>query len=223
RLGAAARDEAAALRRGRARALRVQLGTHRLVHEMRLHLGGEDGVVQAHILRFLALEIQLRCVGHQPRTSTKPFFGPGIAPSTSKRFLSTSTSCTTRPSWVTRLPPMRPAILMPLKTRDGVADAPIEPGLRMLCEPCDRGPEPKLWRLIVPWKPLPMPMPATLTWSPGAKTSTVTASPTTPPSIAPRNSTSLRCGSTSCFARWPSSPFESLRSWTASKASCTAS
>ena len=26
---------------------------------------------------------------------------------------------------------------MPLKTRDGVADAPIEPGLRMLCEPCD--------------------------------------------------------------------------------------
>ena len=25
---------------------------------------------------------------------------------------------------------------MPLKTRDGVAEAPIEPGLRTLCEPC---------------------------------------------------------------------------------------
>ena len=50
----------------------------------------------------------------------------------------------------------------PLKTRDGYADAPIEPGLRMLCEPCVTGPRWKLWRLIVPWKPLPMPMPADL-------------------------------------------------------------
>ena len=94
---------------------------------------------------------------------------------------------------------------MPLKTRDGVADAPIEPGLRMLCEPCERGPELKLWRLIVPWKPLPMPMPATLTLSPGSKTSTVTASPSTAPSMPPRNSTSLRCAPTPNFARWPSS------------------
>ena len=51
---------------------------------------------------------------------------------------------------------------MPLKTRDGVADAPIEPGLRMLCEPCETGPRWKLWRLIVPWKPLPMLVPLTL-------------------------------------------------------------
>ena len=28
---------------------------------------------------------------------------------------------------------------MPLKTRDGVADAPIEPGARTLCEPCEAG------------------------------------------------------------------------------------
>ena len=73
-----------------------------------------------------------------------------------------STSCTVRPSCVTRLPPMRPGSFMPLNTRDGVADAPIEPGLRMLCEPWPRGPELKLWRLIVPWKPLPMPMPLDL-------------------------------------------------------------
>ena len=29
---------------------------------------------------------------------------------------------------------------MPLKTREGVAEAPIEPGLRMLCDPCVFGP-----------------------------------------------------------------------------------
>src|SRR5258706_215008 len=51
-----------------------------------------------------------------------PFFGPGIAPLTSSRFRSASTSNTVSPSWVTRLPPMRPAILMPFMTRDGVAD-----------------------------------------------------------------------------------------------------
>ena len=48
---------------------------------------------------------------------------------------------------MTRLPPIRPAIFMPLKTRDGVADAPIEPGLRTLCEPCERGPRWKLCAL----------------------------------------------------------------------------
>src|SRR3954451_3842490 len=152
-----------------------------------------------------------------------PCLGPGTAPLTSSRFRSVSMSWTVRPSCVTRLPPMRPAILMPLRTRDGVADAPIEPGFRMLCEPCERGPELKLWRLIVPWKPLPMPMPATLILSPGSKISTVTDSPSTAPSMPPRNSTSLRCAPTLNFARWPSSPFESLRSATASNASCTAS
>ena len=46
---------------------------------------------------------------------------------------------------------------MPLNTREGVAEAPIEPGARTLCEPWDFGPAAKLWRLIVPWKPLPLP------------------------------------------------------------------
>ena len=50
---------------------------------------------------------------------------------------------------------MRPGPRMPLNTREGVADAPIEPGARTLCEPWDFGPAAKLWRLIVPWKPLP--------------------------------------------------------------------
>ena len=67
---------------------------------------------------------------------------------------------------------------MPLKTRDGVADAPIEPGARTLCEPCVTGPREKLWRLTVPWKPLPFDTPETFTVWPFSKTSTVTVSPT---------------------------------------------
>ena len=58
---------------------------------------------------------------------------------------------------------------MPLNTRDGVAEAPIEPGARTLCEPWDLGPLAKLWRLIVPWKPLPLDLPEILTLSPTAK------------------------------------------------------
>src|SRR5205823_7232253 len=150
------------------------------VYDVRLHLRAENRGLERQILRLLAGRVEQGCLRrshHRPasRTSTKLFFGPGTAPLTSSRFSSGRTSCTTRPTCVMRLPPMRPAILMPLNTREGVADAPIDPGLRMLCEPCDRGPEPKLWRLIVPWKPLPMPMPATLILSPGSKTSTVTA------------------------------------------------
>ena len=43
---------------------------------------------------------------------------------TSSRFCSGSTEWTVRPTCVTRLPPSRPAIFIPLKTREGVAEAP---------------------------------------------------------------------------------------------------
>jgi hypothetical protein len=52
---------------------------------------------------------------------------------------------------------------MPFMTRAGHAEAPMDPGARTLCEPWDLGPEAKLWRLIVPWKPLPLEVPETLT------------------------------------------------------------
>ena len=117
---------------------------------------------------------------------------------------------------------MWPAIFLPLNTRDGVADAPTEPGLRTLCEPWLTGPRLKLWRLIVPWKPLPIDVPETLIRSPGSNASTVTLSPTWS-SLGPRNSTRCRCPPTPALRRWPSSPFESLRSTTGSKASWTAS
>ena len=88
--------------------------------------------------------------------STVPPFGPGTEPRTSIRLRSGISSTMVSPSWVTRPPPMRPGPRMPLNTREGVADAPIEPGARTLCEPWLFGPAEKLWRLIVPWKPLPL-------------------------------------------------------------------
>ena len=66
---------------------------------------------------------------------------------------------------------------MPLKTRAGSAEAPTEPGARTLWEPCETGPRLKPWRLIVPWKPLPIATPETLTRWPGSNCSTVAASP----------------------------------------------
>src|SRR5206468_1772387 len=82
----------------------------------------------------------------------------------------------------------------------------------MLCEPCDFGPRWNLCRLIVPANPLPIEMPDTLIVSPGSNASTVTVSPTVN-SERPRNSTSLRCGSATPFARrCPSSPFDSFHS-----------
>ena len=126
------------------------------------------------------------------------------------------------PTCVTRLPPIRPAIFLPLNTRDGVADAPIEPGLRTLCEPWLFGPLAKLWRLIVPWNPLPIDVPDTLIRSPGSKAPTVTLSPTWS-SVGPRNSARWRCPPTPALRRWPSSPFVTRRSATGWKASWTAS
>src|SRR5436305_3947363 len=226
RLRAAAGDEPAALRCPRALAASIQLRAHGLVHEVRLDVGAEDGLVERDLLLRASEERCLRSC-HQrasSRISTSPFFGPGTAPLTSRRFRSGSTEWMVSPTWVTRLPPMRPAMRTPLNTREGVADAPIEPGLRMLCEPCVTGPRWNRCRLTVPWKPLPMEMPATLIFSPGWKISTVTFSPCTASAKWPRNSTRCRYApSTPFFARWPRSAFEIFRSATASYASCTAS
>ena len=99
---------------------------------------------------------------------------------------------------MTRLLPIWPGIRIPLKTRAGKALAPIEPGARTLWEPWLTGPRLKLWRLIPPWKPLPIEIPATLTFWPASKPATVTSSPTFGPSSAPRsssrNSTRWRIG-----------------------------
>ena len=52
---------------------------------------------------------------------------------------------------------MRPAIRVPLNTRDGVAQAPIEPGARWcLWLPCAAPWPLKLWRFMPPANPLPL-------------------------------------------------------------------
>ena len=118
---------------------------------------------------------------------------------------------------------MRPGPLMPLNTREGVAEAPIEPGARTLCEPWDFGPAAKLWRLIVPAKPLPLDLPETLTVWPTSKASTVTVSPTVSSPASSRNSLIVRSGGASAFLRCPSSPLERAFSRTEPNPSWTAS
>ena len=120
---------------------------------------------------------------------------------------------------------------MPLNTRAGSAEAPIEPGARTLCEPCETGPRWKLWRLIVPWKPLPFETPETLTRWPFSKTPlTLTSAPTLSSSPSPayaelatRNSRRCLRLPTLAFFRWPSFGLLSFFSVISPKASCTAS
>ena len=150
--------------------------------------------------------------------------GPGTAPRTSIRLRSGMISTTVRPRWVTRPPPIRPGPRMPLNTREGVAEAPIEPGrAHVVRAVATWGREAKLWRLIVPWKPLPLDLPEILTFWPTSKASTVTVSPTSSSPASSRNSTTWRWAEASAFLRWPSSALVSAFSLQAPKASCTAS
>ncbi len=81
-------------------------------------------------------------------------------------------------SVVWRTPPIRPAIRMPRKTRPGVAQPPIEPGLRWLrCEPWEELTPWKPCRFMTPAKPLPLVVPTTSTSSPTSNSSTVTCWP----------------------------------------------
>src|SRR5690242_4442279 len=111
------------------------------------------------------------------RTITTVPFAPGTAPRIINRLFSASTRATVRPLIVIRASPMWPDERLPLITRDGYAEAPIEPGARTFIEPCDSGPRLKWWRLIVPAKPRPFERPITSTTSPSANWSTSTLSP----------------------------------------------
>src|SRR5437763_7813812 len=72
-------------------------------------------------------------------TTTLPF-APGTAPRIIKILFSASTRAIVSPFTVTRSSPMWPEDLFPLTTREGYAEAPIEPGARTFIEPCDSGP-----------------------------------------------------------------------------------
>jgi hypothetical protein len=65
RLGAAARDEPARLRPAGSGAVGVQLRANRLVHEMRLDLCTEDGLLEVEVLRLVARRVEQRSTnGH---------------------------------------------------------------------------------------------------------------------------------------------------------------
>ena len=65
---------------------------------------------------------------------------------------------------------MWPDMRLPGNTRPGVWRWPIEPGARCTTEaPCEAMPPAKLWRFIVPAKPLPIVVPVTSTIWPGGE------------------------------------------------------
>src|SRR5246127_5657227 len=87
-----------------------------------------------------------------PRRSLGGFFafvitmyppcGPGTLPSTTSKFSSLSTPSTRKFRCVTRSWPICPDMRIPLNTREGNADDPIEPVIWNI-DPCDFGPPPK--------------------------------------------------------------------------------
>src|SRR5581483_4504178 len=75
RLRATAGDETPALGTASAGAKRVLLGAHRLVDEVRLHLGGEHGAVERHLLRRLAGSVEQRRLDALAPSAGRPPFG----------------------------------------------------------------------------------------------------------------------------------------------------
>jgi hypothetical protein len=133
---------------------------------------------------------------------------------------SASTATTRRFLTVTPLLPICPGIFCPGKIRAGSAEAPTEPGCRMLCEPCETGPRPKPWRLTVPWNPLPLETAVTCTLSPRQRHRPRWSPPTSPETS--RSSLRWRRGGTSCFSNWPACGLLTLRVGTVPKPTWTA-
>ena len=105
--------------------------------------------------------------------------------------------CTVRFCAVRFLPPMRPAIFLPLKTRPGFWQPPMEPCARCVFDtPCVARCPPKFQRFMAPWKPLPRVAPRTSTSWPGAKCAAGTRVPGgSTASALTRNSASVRASS----------------------------
>jgi hypothetical protein len=116
--------------------------------------------------------------------------------------------------------PIWPGIFCPLKILAGSADAPTEPGCLMLWEPWLIGPRAKPWRLMVPWKPLPLDVALTWTLSPTSKTSTPMLSPTSP--LTSRSSFRYLRTGVSSLANVPALALSTRLDLAAPKPTCTA-
>src|SRR5450432_2347056 len=195
RLAATATDQAARLDCVRALPGRGLLRHHHLVDQRDVDLGAEDLLRQLHGLADLAGGIHDLNRAHfvspfadRPpassgvlaalRTSTRPPLGPGTAPLISSRPRSVSTRYSFSIGVVVRIPPIRPAIRTPLKTRPGVAQAPMEPGERCLrWVPWEEDRPLKPCRFMTPAKPLPLLLAVTSTRSPAANVPALTSWP----------------------------------------------
>src|SRR6188508_3782865 len=138
RLGATAADHAARLGRCRAGAPSSELCDHCLVDQCLVDLGVEEHLGQVDHAQVLAgLGEKRCCYGHcylplffasVLRTTTSAFRAPGSGPLMSSRLRSESVRRIVIFLTVTRSLPMRPAMLVPLKTLPGYVPAPMEPG-----------------------------------------------------------------------------------------------
>src|SRR5690606_19352300 len=171
-----------------------ELGRDDLVHDRDVGLDGEQRVVDVDRARGLAgadlgdgdrghVQLLLAPFLAAPltasRTRTSAPLGPGTDPFTSSSSRSASAWTTVRLRVVVLRRPAWPAIRVPGKTRDGVAQAPMAPGARWTRWAPWLAPRPrKPWRFITPLKPLPLLTDVTSTSSPEESTSTPICWPT---------------------------------------------
>src|SRR5450759_1330764 len=133
------------------RAPRGALHAHHHVHGVLVRLYPEQRVGEIDLAHGLPLyasqrylhvhhRLPLLAIFTDSRMSTMLPRRPGTEPLTIIRLLSLSTSTTLRFRAVTLSPPILPGSFFPLKTLEGVAHCPTEPGALWNLEPCEAGP-----------------------------------------------------------------------------------
>src|SRR5512145_1244510 len=116
-------------------------------------------------------------------------------------FLSGWTPTTLRLRTVTRSSPYWPPIFMFLMTREGHAEAPMDPGARWNMDPWVARPPLKFHRFTTPVNPRPFVCPVTSTKSPSRKMSTLISWPTSR-AVSAVTRTSLRAPNVPLPAFW---------------------
>ena len=144
----------------------VQLGAHRLVHERPWNCSPKTASSSVDACRCLcrARRRGLPSAHVRPDLDDGALGGPGTEPRTSSRFLSAThvddLEAALGHALVAHLARAADALE---HARRGRPRRRSSPGARTLCEPCEPGRGEKLWRLTVPWKPLPFETPETFT------------------------------------------------------------
>jgi hypothetical protein len=110
------------------------------VDQVRLHVGAEHRLVEARLPRRRAADAEQRSLRSRHALLLSDLddavLGARNRALDKQQVVLRVDRVHRQPDLVARLAPIWPAIFMPFITRDGVADDPTEPRLRMLCEPC---------------------------------------------------------------------------------------